>query len=147
MNLDDISRGRYFIFEEHPAFILTDPFIPKGKPKGQTQEKVICVNASSVRDWRGEKRIIDKTCLLKKGDHYSITHDSFIAYKRAECISTNHEALQNLPLAVQSQGQDPYLSNDILIKICKGLLKSNSTDKKIKNYYRQAVEQGRAYKI
>ena len=143
MNLDDISRGRYFIFKEHPAFILTDPF----KPKGQTQKKVICVNASSVRDWRGEKRIIDKTCLLKKGDHYSITHDSFIAYKRAECIATNHEALQNLPLAMQSQGQDSFLTPAILMKICKGLMQSTRSNDDVKDAYRQAVEQKRAYPV
>lgn len=140
-----LDRGRYFIFEEHPAFILTDPFTPQNKKKGHY---IIYANASSIKNSYGEKRRhIDRTCLLKKGDHYSITRDSYIIYKWARCISTNHEDLQNLPLAMQSRGQDPYLSNDILIKICKGLLKSNSTNKEIKNYYRQAVEQGRAYKV
>ena len=143
MNLDDISRGRYFIFEKHPAFTLTDPFIPKG----QTQKMVICVNASSVKNWRGEERTIDQTCLLKKGDHYSITHDSFITYKRAECISTSHEDLQNLPLVIQSQGQDAFLTPDILMRICKGLMQSPKSKDYIKDFYRQAVEQARAYKV
>ena len=135
-----LGRGRYFIFEEHPAFILTDPFTPQDKKEGRY---IIYANASSIK----KRSNIDKTCLLKKGDHYSIIRDSYIIYKRARCISTNHEALQNLPLAMQSQGQDSYLSNDILIKICEGLFKSDSTSKEIINYYRQAVEQGRAHKI
>ena len=140
-----LDRGRYFIIRDHPAFILTDPFKPQNKKEGHY---IIYANASSVKNSYGEKRRhIDRTCLLKKGDHYSIIRDSYIIYKWARCISTSHEALQNLPLAIQSQGQDSYLSNDILIKICKGLLKSNSTDKKIKNYYRQAVEQKRAHKV
>ena len=138
-----LDRGRYFIFEEHPAFILTDPFIPKG----QTQKNVIFVNTSSVRNWRGEERTIDKTCILKKGDHYSIRHDSYIFYKNADCYPISHRMFAELPLAMQRSGENPYLSDDILIKICKGLLKSGLTSKKIKNYYRQAVEQKRAYKI
>ena len=143
MSFDDISRGRYFIFKEHPAFILTDPFTPTG----QTQKKIICVNASSVRNWRGEERTIDQTCLLKKGDHHSITHDSFIAYKRAECISTSHEDLQSFPLAIQSRGQDTFLTPDILMRICKGLMQSPKSKDYIKDFYRQAVEQGRAYSV
>ena len=143
MNLDDISRGRYFIFKEHPAFILTDPFIPKG----QTQKKVICVNASSVRNWRGKKRTIDKTCVLKKDDHYSIRHDSYIYYKDAASYPINHSMFEELPLAMQSQGQDAFLTPAILIKICKGLMQSPLARDDVKDHYRQAVEQKRAYPV
>ena len=140
-----LDRGRYFIINDHPAFILTDPFTPQEKKEGHY---IIYANASSVKNSYGEKRRhIDRTCLLKKGDHYSIIRDSYIIYKRARCISTNHEALQNLPLAMQSQGQDAFLTPAILMKICKGLMQSTLARSDVKDFYRQAVEQGRAYPV
>ena len=140
MSLDNLSRGRYFLFKKHPAFILTDPFTPQGKKEGRY---IIYANASSVKS----KYDVDDTCLLKKGDHHSITRNSFIFYRRARCISTSDEVLQNLPLDIQSQGQNAFLTPDIFMKICKGLMQSPKSKDYIKDFYRQAVEQKRAYKI
>ena len=141
MSLNNIRRGRHFkIANYHPAFILTEPF----KLQNKEGQYVIYANASSVENHRGiKRRNIDETCILKKGDHHSIENDSYIIYDEAECISTKE--LQNA--MKKNQGQNVILAHKILMKICKGLMQSTRSNDDVKDAYRQAVKQGRAYKV
>lgn len=67
---------------DHLSIICCDPVY---YPRTLT-DSVLIVNVSTVTD----KNHVDKTCILKAGDHEFIRHDSFIFYQKADIYSVDN---------------------------------------------------------
>lgn len=70
-----MKRRTFFIAgNTHLWFVISSP---------DPEDKVLIVNATTKRGLPGE----DNSCLLFKGDHSCIVHDSYIVYKHAREIN------------------------------------------------------------
>ncbi len=94
-------KGRTFFIEgnSHLWFAISNP---------DPEDKVLIVNATSRHGVPRE----DSSCLLFKGDHSCITHDSYIAYKHAMEINV----LKIGQMQHYSQIQCKEIAPDCLIK-------------------------------
>lgn len=112
-------RGKTFIFEDHLHFVVTDPindeFLIVGITTNPTKEKFV----------------------LNKGDHRFIKRKSYICYHRAKTMS-----IDSLSRYLQrNRKKNPNIIQgdatcDTMRKVCEGILKSDSTSKRIKDFYR-----------
>lgn len=98
-------------------------------PSGST----IIVNATTKRAHH-----IDLTVILRVGDHPFITQDSIILYEESK-ISDVAGIKEGMKIGLVK----PYPSRctpEILAKIKRGLLDSEFTPRKVKNFYRKQVK-------
>ncbi|GBF27414.1 hypothetical protein MnTg02_02467 [bacterium MnTg02] len=95
----DSGRGHLFI-------VLTSP---------DAQEEVLCVSISSVYVK------CDETCVLSKGDHDFIKHDSFVFYALTKKYTVKHLRDRVNDGDVTYKG---LISEEIYETICDGLLDS-----------------------
>ena len=119
----DCCCGTTLLIKANPAIpphlwvIITDP---DGDPL-----LVVMVNMTSVR------RGVDKTVLLKKGDHPFIKHNTAISY--ADAKITNADNLQYRINKGHFKKMAP-LDKTILSRVQEGLLKSLRTPNNVLNY-------------
>lgn len=77
----------------------------------------------------------DESCIVRRGDHPFVTHDSFIAYARGQILSTNNWIL------LQRYGctiRDP-VSPELLDRIRHGALASDFTPQKLQRIVQTAL--------
>ena len=112
-------RGKTFIFEDHLHFVVTDPindeFLIVGITTNSTKEKFV----------------------LNDKDHKYIKRRSYIFYRRARTMSVDsfrrylRRNRKKNPNIIQGDA-----TCDTMRKVCEGILKSDSTSKRIKDFYR-----------
>jgi hypothetical protein len=87
---------------------------------GATDRHIVCVNATSF----GSQLDGDRSCVLRKGDHPAIVHDSCIVYERARLVSI---ADIQRGLRVGLLETLAKLQPEILARIVAGALESENT--------------------
>lgn len=110
------------IKQKHLFIILTNP---------SEDGAVVTVTISTVRDSVHDD---DLFCMLNKGDHPFIRHQSYVDYKRARIEKASlleYEHAQKIIRPLADMG------DDVLGRICRGLLKSKKTHIKIQEFYEE----------
>lgn len=104
---------------KHLWIILTDPC---------PMNAHLLVNVTTVH----EGHFHDPACVLKAGDHRRIKHPSWMEYRRCRVELTS--ALEKGHAAWYYHADEP-VSDDVLKRICDGLLNSEHTPGRIRNYF------------
>lgn len=110
--------------DEHLHFICSDVvFYPI-----TSKDSVLLVNISSIKDGTD----YDKTCILNKGDHPFIKHESYVYYYKAGIFSSNNIS--------QCVAQGDYrihapCSDNTFNRILAGFQISEEVSGKIRNFY------------
>lgn len=102
---------------------------------GEVQDGVMVVSVSSVPP-NGKH---DKTCLLYKGDHPFIKHDSYVFYRGCQVKSA-----ASLLEGVKNKVLQPHTPMDDLVfaRVLAGVPISGHTPNEMKDAYRIAYPQG-----
>jgi hypothetical protein len=102
-------------YTPHLNIVLTEPWKHKGS------ECVLLVNVTSIRDgiWH------DPACVLQKGEHPFITHNSYILYAKAHLANVNY-LLKIISLERNNSQAD--VSELLYKRICTGLINSDFTE-------------------
>lgn len=112
-------RGKTFIFADHLHFVVTDPI----------DELVLVVGITT--------NSLEEKFILKVGDHDYIRRKSYIYYRRARTMSVDYigrylqKNRKKIPNIIQGDA-----TCDTMRKVCEGILKSKSTSRRIKDFYR-----------
>jgi len=116
---------------KHLFIILTDP----AQILEYTEKQSLLVGVSSIQPELPH----DPTCLLYSGDHEFIRHKSYIHYAQARIQSS-----QGILNGVKKRVLVPkdLLVDEIFARVCKGLVESRFTPRKIALFY-EAVEADR----
>jgi len=80
----------------------------------------------------------DKTCILHKGDHPFISHDSYVSYRDSRILETA-KIIKGVETGVLIQ--KPLMDSGIVDKICDGLSDSPHSPEKIKRFFRMYLKQ------
>jgi hypothetical protein len=116
--LTDTDRKHLFI-------LLTDPHVDDvGK------NCVLMVSISTVR----QSVPYDSTCMLYRGDHTFVKHDSYVFYQKAR-LEEADKVLRGVKGGLLVP-QDP-LSGEVFARVCKGLEDSRLTPAKLLSFYRK----------
>jgi len=108
------------IKHRHLFIVLTDP---------SEDGMVVTVGISTVRDSTPDDEL---TCMLNKDDHPFIRHTSYVDYKRAR---VEPASLVESKFAQKIIRPMDDLDDDVLRKVCSGLLKSKKVRLRIQEFY------------
>ena len=116
---DDPERKHLFV-------ILTDPVVDEN----DGTQRVLLVSISSVRS-----RYDDSTCILRRGDHPFIRHESFVDYREAriELVDALRRGVQNGVLVPQES-----IETSVFSRICTGLQNSPHTAPRFLKFFWEA---------
>ena len=88
---------------------------------------VLAVNISTVR----ESSIYDGTCILHRGDHPFVHHDSFVYYKDATILKVARADVLYREGSLIPKGQ---LSEDVFQRVLKGFFESEEVTPRIMTF-------------
>jgi hypothetical protein len=93
---------------------------------------ILLVSFSTIR----EERFYDDTCTVESDEHSFIKKPSYIEYRKARIEKESH-----INKCKESTYWFPHepVSDKLFKRICKGILDSPHTPKRIKDYYRSNV--------
>ena len=111
----------------HLFILLTDPIASNV----QSVHHTLIVGLASVR----QGRPYDSTCILYKGDHTFIQHDSYVNYYFAT-IEETQKLINGCKQGIFNQRDN--LESAIFARVAKGLVESRHTPLKAKLFYEAA---------
>ena len=106
---------------EHLYIVISDP-----DPEG----KAVCVNVTTAYAFS------EKTCVLQKGDHPFIEHESVIRYQYAKILDLSlvEKALSAKQSKFVCEQRQPC-SNELLCRVQEGLERSKMVTRSVKEYF------------
>ncbi|MDD9800063.1 MAG: hypothetical protein OXU31_07240 [Gammaproteobacteria bacterium] len=116
------NKNNSDIKQKHLFIILTNPSEDGG---------VVTATISTVRDSVHDD---DLFCMLNKGGHPFIRHQSYVDCKRARIEKVS---LLEYEYAQRIIRPPADMGDDVLRRICRGLLKSKKTRIKIQEFYEE----------
>jgi len=110
------------IKQKHLFIVLTEP---------SEDGEAVTVGVSTVRDSTPDDEL---TCKLNKGDHPFIRHQSYADYKRARIEKAS--MLENKYARKMIRPMED-LDDEVLRRVCAGLLKSKKVRLRVQEFYEQ----------
>jgi len=110
---DDPDRKHLFI-------IITDPVDNPGE--------VLLVSMSTIRD----DFPYDDSCILSPGDHPFVKHESYIDYGKARILTAVSLMRGEADGSLIHKGA---IDEEVIVKICDGLMTSRRTSPKVQKFY------------
>ena len=114
-----MKRGDTYTFtsgtDRHLYIVVSDP---SGPSPG---DDVVVVNLTTDRGWP------DKTCVLKKGEHWKVVHDSIVLYEKSKLVKNSVLDACLANKMIQRQGP---MKHGALQKITDGFRDSPSTPRR-----------------
>lgn len=106
--------------KDHLWVVISDPFVDL--------DQIVMVNFTSHKPWK------DDSCILRRGEHQFISHETSIFYREARHYS--EQRLSELYAENKIIRQEP-VSDEVLGRIRKGMIKSRHAPRKFKRILRE----------